>query len=238
MSPIEYRLDEQVAVVNMKSGENRFNPEFLEAFEGLLDVIEYRTEATSLLVGSAHEKIWSNGLDLEWLQAESARDPEAAARISDRLMRFLRRLLTYPLITIAAINGHAFAGGAIMACAFDFRFMRADRGYFCFPGVDLGIAILPGMDAILKKALPVPLVLEAQLTGRRYTALELEPRQVVVKACPINDLLPEALAFARSQNKSREILGTMKEVTFKNILRVMDTEDPAHLEALRGGFPR
>ncbi len=238
MSPIEYRLEEQVAVVTMKSGENRFNPEFLEAFEGLLDDIEYRTEATSLLVGSAHEKIWSNGLDLEWLQSESARDPEAAYRISDRLMRFLRRLLTYPLITIAAINGHAFAGGAIMACAFDFRFMRTDRGYFCFPGVDLGIAIFPGMDAILKKALPVPLVLEAQLTGRRYTALELESRQVVVKACPINDLLPEALAFARSQNKSREILRTMKEVTFKNILRVMDTEDPAHLEAFRGGFPR
>jgi enoyl-CoA hydratase/carnithine racemase len=238
MSPIEYRLEEHVAVVTMKSGENRFNTEFLEAFEGLLDEIENRTEATALLVGSAHEKIWSNGLDLEWLKSESARDPEAAARISDRLMRFLWRLLTYPLITIAAINGHAFAGGAIMACAFDFRFMRTDRGYFCFPGVDLGIAILPGMDAILKKALPVPLVLEAQLTGRRYTALELEARQVVVKACPINDLLPEALAFARSQNKSREILRTMKAVTFKNILRVMDTEDPAHLEAFRGGFPR
>ena len=82
MSPIEYRLDEQVAVVTMKSGENRFNTEFLEAFEGLLDDIEYRTEATALLVGSAHEKIWSNGLDLEWLQSESARDPDAAARIS------------------------------------------------------------------------------------------------------------------------------------------------------------
>ena len=75
-----------------------------------------------------------------------------------------------------------------MACAFDFRFMRTDRGYFCFPGVDLGIAILPGMDAILKKALPVPMVLEAQLTGKRYTAPELEARQVVVKACPVNDL--------------------------------------------------
>jgi len=236
MFPIEYRLDEQVAVVTMKSGENRFNTEFLEAFEGLLDEIEQRTEATSLLVGSAHEKIWSNGLDLEWLQSESARDPDAAARISQRLMRFLRRLLTYPLITIAVINGHAFAGGAIVACAFDFRFMRTDRGYFCFPGVDLGIAILPSMDAILKKALPTPMVLEAQLTGRRYTAPELEARQVVVKACPVNDLLREALAFAKSQNKAREILRTLKAVTFKNILRVMETEDPAYFDALKGSF--
>ena len=88
MSPIEYRLDERVAVVTMKSGENRFNTEFLEAFEGLLDEIEQRTEATALLVGSAHEKIWSNGLDLEWLQSESARDPDAGARISGRLIGF------------------------------------------------------------------------------------------------------------------------------------------------------
>jgi enoyl-CoA hydratase/carnithine racemase len=238
MSPIEYRLEEQVAVVTMKSGENRFNPEFLEAFEGLLDDIEHRTGATALLVGSSHEKIWSNGLDLEWLKSESARDPEAATRISDRLMRFLRRLLTYPLITIAAINGHAFAGGAIMACAFDFRFMRSDRGYFCFPGVDLGIAILPSMDAILKKALPSPMVLEAELTGKRYTARELEDRRVVVKACPVHDLMREALTFAKTQNKTREILKTMKDVTFKNILRTMETDDPAYIEALKGNFPR
>jgi enoyl-CoA hydratase/carnithine racemase len=237
MFPVEYRLEEQVAVVTMKNRENRFNPEFLEAFEGLLDEIETRTDARALVVGSAHEKIWSNGLDLEWLQSESLRDPDAGARISQRLTRFLRRLLTYPLITIAAINGHAFAGGAIMACAFDFRFMRNDRGYFCFPGVDLGITILPGMDAILKKALPTPMVLEAQLTGKRYTAPELEALQVA-KACPINDLLPEALAFAKSRNKAREILRTMKAVTFKNILGVMETEDPGYLDALQGSFPR
>ena len=68
------------------------------------------------------------------------------------------------------------------------------------------------MDAILKKALPTPMVLEAQLTGKRYTAPELEALRVVVKACPVGkDLLPEALAFAKSQNKSREILRTMKD---------------------------
>jgi enoyl-CoA hydratase/carnithine racemase len=104
--------------------------------------------------------------------------------------------------------------------------------------VDLGIAILPGMDAILKKALPTPMLLEAELTGKRYTALELEARQVVVKACPVHALLPEALAFAKSQNKGREILRTMKDVTFKNILRVMEAEDPAHLDGLKGRFPR
>ena len=236
MALFEYQLDDHVAVVTMNNGENRFTYDSLDAFDDLLKEIEQQTRATVLLVRSAHEKIWSNGIDLEWLRAEVGRDPEAGARFPARLMQFLRRLLTYPLITIAAINGHAFAGGAIMACAFDFRFMRSDRGYFCFPEVDIQIPFMPGMDALLKKALPTSLVLEAQFTGKRYTAAELEAQRVVVKACPINDLMNEALAFAKTMNKSREILKTMKAVTFKNILRVMEADDPAYLQSLKGTF--
>ena len=236
MALFEYQLDDHVAVVTMNNGENRFTYDSLDAFDDLLKEIEQQTRATVLLVKSAHEKIWSNGIDLEWLLTEVGRDPEAGARFPARLMQFLRRLLTYPLITIAAINGHAFAGGAIMACAFDFRFMRSDRGYFCFPEVDIQIPFMPGMDALLKKALPTSLVLEAQFTGKRYTAAELEAQRVVVKACPINDLMNEALAFAKTMNKSREILKTMKAVTFKNILRVMEAEDPAYLQSLKGTF--
>ncbi|MBI5585257.1 MAG: enoyl-CoA hydratase/isomerase family protein [Deltaproteobacteria bacterium] len=238
MALIEYQLDENVAVVTMNSGENRFTAEFLQAFLDLLEEIEQKTRAAVLLVKSAHEKIWSNGIDLEWLLAETGLRPETATRFPALLMRFLRRLLTYPLTTVAAVNGHAFAGGAIMACAFDFRFMRSDRGYFCFPEVDIQIPFMPGMDAILKKALPTTLVLEAQFTGKRYTAAELEARRVVLKACPAEELLPAALAFAKTQNKTREILKTMKAVTFKNILQVMDTEDPAYLASLKGGLTR
>jgi Delta3-Delta2-enoyl-CoA isomerase len=238
MALFEYQLDDHVALVTMNNGENRFTYDSLEAFEGLLEEIEQQTRATVLLVKSAHEKIWSNGIDLEWLLTEVGRDPEAGTRFPERLMKFLRRLLTYPLITIAAINGHAFAGGAIMACAFDFRFMRSDRGYFCFPEVDIQIPFMPGMDAILKKALPTSLVLEAQFTGKRYTAAELEAHRVVLKACPAGDLMNEALVFAKTQNKTRGILKTMKGVTFKNILRIMETDDPAYLGSLKGSFAR
>ena len=238
MGLIEYRLDENVAVVTMNSGENRFTYDFLTAFMDLLAEIEQQTRATVLLVHSAHEKIWSNGIDLEWLLAETGRNPDAGRRFPERIMALLRRLLTYPLTTVAVINGHAFAGGAIMACAFDFRFMRSDRGYFCFPEVDIQIPFLPGMDALLKKALPTTLVLEAQLTGRRYTAADLEARRVVLKACGAEELLPQALAFAQTQNKTREVLKTMKEITFRDILRIMDTDDPVYLKSLKGGLAR
>ena len=38
------------------------------------------------------------------------------------------RLLTFPLVTIAAINGHAFAGGMMLALACDFRIMTSGKG--------------------------------------------------------------------------------------------------------------
>jgi enoyl-CoA hydratase/carnithine racemase len=229
MEMFSYELDEHVAVLTMKSGENRFTLDFLDAFLNILDEIENKTQATVLVVKSADAKIWSNGIDLDWLRATVEEKPELGQRFSTRIMDLLRRILTYPLITIAAINGHAFAGGAIMACAFDFRFMRTDRGYLCFPEVDIHIPFLPGMDALIKKALPGHLSLEAQLTGKRYTAVELEAQKAVYKACHLNDLMNEVMAFAKAMNKGRNILKPIKEVGFKSILRIMAVDDPAYL---------
>ena len=230
MDLFEYQLDEHVAVVTMNSGENRFTLTFLEAFLNILDEIEHQTAATVLVVKSADPKIWSNGINLDWLTAAVTENPEMGSRFSMRIMDVLRRILTYPLITIAAINGHAFAGGAILACTFDFRFMRTDRGYFCFPEVDIHIPFMPGMDALIKKALPGHLSLEAQLTGKRYTAGELESHNAIFKACHLDDLMKEVLTFAKTMNKGRSILKTIKEVGFKSILQVMDIDDPAYLE--------
>ena len=67
MSAIEYSVHDDIAVITMKIGENRFNPSFLEEFLSVLDRVERKTSAKTLVVTSAHEKIFSNGIDLEWL---------------------------------------------------------------------------------------------------------------------------------------------------------------------------
>ena len=60
-------MDGHVAILSMNSGENRFNLEFFEGINKILDEIESNPEARVLVVKSSHEKIWSNGIDLEWL---------------------------------------------------------------------------------------------------------------------------------------------------------------------------
>jgi enoyl-CoA hydratase/carnithine racemase len=231
MAPIEYEQDENVAVVTMNSGENRFNLPFLDEFLSVLDTIESDTDASVLVVKSAHEKIFSNGIDLDWLIPFVQNDPDTAKKFTYTLDKLFRRLLIYPMPTIAAITGHAFAGGAIMCCAFDFRFMRSDRGFFCFPEVDLGIPFLPGMIAIAKKAIPMYKFEEMKYTAKRLTAYECEEHHIVMKACHINDLMGEVLSFARSLNKRREVIGAMKKGMYKDILHVLDTEDPRVIEA-------
>ena len=232
MALIEYELDENVAVVTMNSGENRFNMLFLDEFLSVLDTIENDTDANALVVRSSHEKIFSNGIDLDWLiPFVQKNDLDTAKKFLYTMNSLFKRLLIYPMPTIAAITGHAFAGGAIMCCAFDFRFMRSDRGFFCFPEVDLGIPFLPGMIAIAKKAIPMYKLEEMKYTGKRLTAYECEEHHIVMKACHINDLMSEALSFAKGLNKGRKIIRAMKEGMYKDIVHVMDEEDPLIIES-------
>lgn len=231
MGMIEYELVDHVAVVTMNHGENRFSFDFFDAFNKVLDEIENETEAKTLVVKSSHEKIWSNGIDLDWLLPMVQEDPEKVKKFPVELTKLYKRILTYPMITIAAINGHAFAGGAIMACCFDFRFMRSDRGFICLPEVDIGIPLTPSMTAVMKKAVPLYKFLEMQFTALRMTADECEKHHVVMKACHLDDLMNEVMAFAKAQAKDRKMITTMKKVTFKDLIPSFEVDDPEYFAA-------
>ncbi|MGD9975846.1 MAG: enoyl-CoA hydratase/isomerase family protein [Desulfatirhabdiaceae bacterium] len=232
MALVDYRQDGHVAIITLNSGENRFNPVFLNAFLQTLDDVESKTDATTLVVTSAHDKIFSNGIDLEWLVPVIQRqDIQGAKDYFYLLNRLFTRIVSFPMITVAAINGHAFAGGAILCCAFDFRFMRSDRGFFCFPEIDLGIPFLPGMNALLKKAIPLYKMEEMEYTGMRMTADQCAEHHIILKACHINDLMNEVMTFARSVNKRRPVIGEMKKRLNQGILHAIAVEDIPYIES-------
>lgn len=228
---IEYVLHDRVAVLTMNNNENRLNTDFINEFLNALDTIELGTDADALVVTSAHDKIFCNGIDLDWLMPiAQAGDKKGISHFCHTLNRLLRRILLYPMPTIAAINGHAFAGGAIMTCCFDFRFMRSDRGFFCFPEVDLGIPFWPGMVAMVKKAIPQYKLDEMYYLGTRLTGKDCEEHRIVMKACPAVELMPMVMKFASSLGKKREYYLAQKERMNAPIIRIIDEEDPKVLD--------
>ncbi len=234
MSLVEYKLDDKVAIVTLNSGENRFNPDFLNAYIKTLDEIEYNTDALTLIVTSGHEKIFSNGIDLDWVLTNSAeKGIEGSKPFFYLLNKFFKRTLTFPCITIAAMNGHVFAGGAIWACAFDFRFMRSDRGYFCYPEADLKIPFLPGMLGLLKKAIPRQIMEEMVYTGIRLTADQCASHNIVKQAYSNDELMDKTLEYAKTLNKSRGYVKEMRHRLYGDIIHAFEVEDVPYIESSR-----
>ena len=161
MTPTLQTVD-GIAVLNLGDDENRFTPEFLETVHTLLDRV--LADGATGLVTTATGKFYTNGLDLDWLAAHADQTQWYVGQVQS----LLARVLTLPVPSVAAINGHAFGAGAMLATAHDFRVMRTDRGYFCFPEADIRIPFTPGMAALIQAKLTAQAAVASMTTGRRF----------------------------------------------------------------------
>lgn len=225
MARIDWKQHDNVAVVTMGEDDNKFNIDLVKSLLEMLDAVEKETNASVLVIKSGHTHIWTNGFDIDWILASFEKGNGKEVKeflVMDLLLR--RRLLTYPLQTIAALNGHCFGGGAVFSCCFDYRFMRADRGYFCIPVIDRGFPILPGTRALLTKVLTVNVLEELILTGRRLTGIECVESHVVSAAYNNDELMDKVMAFASGLNKGRGIVEAMKKGLNGHIVKLMEED--------------
>ena len=205
---IRWERDEGIGILRMNAGENRLNAAFLDALERALDRAE--NEDIDALVSIGSERFYSTGLDLAWLSGDGRSEAEDFV---ERLQHLFARLLAFPVATVAALNGHAFAGGAMLALCHDKRVMRSDRGYFCIPEIDLatGQPLTPGMVALIRMKLPPQTFHEAIVTGHRYGGTAAEEAGIVQSTASESDLLPHALDLARhAGGRDRGTLATLK----------------------------
>ncbi|MGI8333891.1 enoyl-CoA hydratase-related protein [Actinomadura scrupuli] len=187
----DLQRDGDVFVLRFDDGENRFSPAFLDGVQGALDTVE-KAEGPRALVTVGTGKFYSNGLDLDWLGANG----DQAEAYLGGIHEVYARLLSLPMPTVAALNGHAFAGGGMLALSHDFAVMRTGRGYFCLPEVDLGMTFTPGMNALLQARLSAATAHEAMTTGRRYTAEQALSAGIVQHIAAEAEVLPTAVGIA------------------------------------------
>lgn len=179
--------------------ENRFHPDWIAEVHGLLDEVE-ASEGPAALVTVATGKFYSNGLDTDWLYANFG---EMHGYL-DRVHGVFHRMLTFPMPTVAAVSGHAFGAGAMLAVSHDFRVMRADRGYWCLPEVHLGMPFTVGMNALLTGRLANQVCVRAMTTGHRYPAADALAAGIVDEAADAEALLDTAVARAAALAGNRK----------------------------------
>lgn len=209
MTTIKVEKQDSVFVLTMTNGDhgNVLNDGVLDEFHHAFDDLEKSRGDASLIITSNHDKSFSNGIDLPWLMQQ--RDMLAFIR---RLEGFYVRLALLNMPVIAAINGNAYAGGALLATACDMRLMREDRGRFCYSEVKVK---MPFTNALLDivRLLPNPAaVYELALTGSAWGGGECERRNVVNQALPADQLMPAAL-------KQAAAMASLDRTTYTTIKR-------------------
>lgn len=217
---IDLAREGPVFVLRMKDGENRFNRKFLDALNHALSEVE-NSSGPAALVTVGEGKFYSNGMDLQWLMGGGGR--KEFKTFVDEVHQLFGRILEFPLITVAALNGHAFAGGAMLALAHDFRVMRSDRGYFCVPEVDLKLPPTPAMTALLQARLSRQVLHEALVTGKRYGAQEAADKKIVDDTAPEAEVIPKAMELAEGlANKDRAALKAVKRGLYEGALKILN----------------
>ena len=199
--------------------EAAFAEEFVEEVEGDdFSDDEVAGGGAPGLATTGGGKFYSNGLDLDWLVANGERTQWYVGRVQ----AMLARMLTLPVPTAAAVVGHAFGAGAMLALAHDFRVMRADRGYFCFPEADIRIPFTPGMAALIQAKLAPQTALTSMTTGRRFGGDDAASAGIVDASTAESAVTSTAVDLVRAIGaKDQATLGAIKQTMFAHAVATL-----------------
>ncbi|MFI6346666.1 enoyl-CoA hydratase-related protein [Streptomyces sp. NPDC050560] len=210
-----------VLVLDIGDGENRFHPDWLGSVGSLLDEVE-KTEGPRALVLAARGKFFSNGLDLDWLFAHGDRTRDYLSEVQ----RLFARLLGLPMVTVAALQGHTFAAGAMLSLTCDVRVMRADRGFWCLPEADLGMPFSPGMAGLIRSRLAPATAHEAMVTGRRWGGTDALAAGIVDATAAEGAVLDAAVERAAAQcAKAGPNLAGIRAVMYADVIEALRNGD-------------
>ena len=229
---IDLTRSDDVFILTMTDGENRWNTTFVRAFATALDEVERSTGPAALVTTSASEKFFSNGLDLEWVSSSGKHTGGDRSVFGAEFMALMGRIITLPIPTIVAINGHAFGAGFMTSLCHDVRYMRIDRGFICANEMQLGMVIPPPELALFRHKLPAHTFFETVQLARRWGGPDALTAGIVQGTVGIEELLPVAIARARELaplGSNRAAYGGQKESLFGQFSALNHPHGAAHM---------
>lgn len=197
--------------------DNRITTPFCHALIAALTRVQHTQPPGVVVTTSALPKFYSNGLDLN--HATTAPNFWSGA-----LYALFRKLLSYPMPTIAVLNGHAFAAGLMLSMYHDYRVMNPSRGYLCLNEVDFGALLKPPMSSIFREKVPGATYRSLVLEGKRFNAKEAVEAGIL----DATGGLEEALALVEQRkilNKGQAgVYGLLKVEMYKETFDLLSEE--------------
>jgi enoyl-CoA hydratase/carnithine racemase len=229
---IELERHDDVFVLTMVDDENRWNTTFVRAFAKAIDEVEASAGAAALVTASAHEKFFSNGLDLAWITTDGDHPGGDRGAFGAEFMGLMGRLITLPVPTVCAVNGHGFGAGFMCALTHDVRIMREDRGFLCANELEIGLTIPVPEVALFRHKIPAPAFHETVILAKRWTAPAAVAAGFVESAVALDAVQSTALERAASLAhlaKNRDGFAWQKEQLYGQNAALNHPHGAAHM---------
>jgi enoyl-CoA hydratase/carnithine racemase len=207
MIAVDYQ--DSVAVVKLDRGvTNALNLACVDELARVLQTVRSDPKVRGIVLGSTNEKFFSIGFDIPQLFELSKEDFRRFYRAFNQTCL---DLYTLPKPTVAAVTGHAVAGGCILALCCDYRLIAEGRKLMGLNEIKLGVPVPYLADCVLRSLVGVRTAREVMETGEFYRPEPLMQMGMVDQVLPLEEVLPKSIEKAQwLGSMSREAYGTIK----------------------------
>ena len=225
MAMVQLEYDDGVALVKLnRSVTNALHLPVVDELAETLQGLEHDSNVRSLVLCSSNDRFFSIGFDIPHLFDLTQEDFETFYRA---FIRVCHHLYTLPKPTVAAITGHATAGGCILALCCDYRFIADGRKLMGLNEIKLGVPVPYLADCILRHLVGTRHAREIMDTGEFYPPEESFHLGMVDRVLPLEQVLPRAVEKARSLGASpQEAFAMIKQ----NRVEMVEAQILARLE--------
>lgn len=195
---VEYQNRVALVILN-RSTTNALNLELINQLANILNKLKQDHNVCGVVVSSSNDKFFSIGFDIPQL----IELPLSDFRIFySSFNRFCLDLYTFPKPTIAAISGHAVAGGCIIALCCDYRFIAEGKKKMGLNEIKLGVPIPYPADVILQQIVGFRYAREVVEGGEFYLPQTLKQMGIVDAIMPLDQVLTAAIEKVRLLGES------------------------------------
>ena len=210
MEHIKTEINEGLLIITMSRGKaNALNSAMVEELNQVIDDASNNESVRGVVLASDRAKFFSGGFDVSEVFQY---DRDFMTEFFGRFIDLYEGMISLPKPVVAAVNGHAFAGGAVLALATDARVMAEGEFGFALNEINLGLALPPGMIRMAINAVGAIRARELVLEGKALKPSDALEIGLASELVSTEAVLERAIARAR-------MLAEKPPLTFRAIKR-------------------